>query len=68
MKLKYRFFLIFSALAVVPLLLFSYIAYTHYTQLSNAQIADTSSNIMEQAVKETDSVFQDMQHILELVQ
>lgn len=68
MKLKYRFFLIFSALAVVPLLLFSYIAYTHYTKLSNAQIADTSSNIMEQAVKETDSVFQDMQHILELVQ
>lgn len=68
MKLKYRFFLIFSALAVVPLLLFSYIAYTHYTQLSNAQIADTSSNIMEQAVKETDYVFQDMQHILELVQ
>ena len=68
MKLKYRFFIIFSALAVVPLLLFSYIAYTHYTSLSNAQITGTSSNIVEQAVKETNSVFADMQHILELVQ
>ena len=68
MKLKYRFFLIFAALAVVPLFLFSYIAYNHYTSLSNAQITETSSNIMEQAVKETDSVFGRMQHILELVQ
>lgn len=68
MKLKYRFFLIFSALAVVPLFLFSYIAYNHYINLSNSQITDTSSKIMEQAVKETDSVFGSMQHILELVQ
>lgn len=68
MKLKYRFFLIFSALAVVPLFLFSYIAYNHYINLSNSQIAETSSKIMEQAVKETDSVFGSMQHILELVQ
>lgn len=68
MKLKYRFFLIFSALAVVPLFLFSYIAYNHYINLSNSQITETSSKIMEQAVKETDSVFGSMQHILELVQ
>ena len=68
MKLKYRFFLIFSALAVVPLFLFSYIAYNHYINLSNSQITDTSSKIMEQAVKETDSVLGSMQHILELVQ
>lgn len=68
MKLKYRFFLIFSALAVVPLFLFSYIAYNHYINLSNSQITETSSKIMEQAVQETDSVFGSMQHILELVQ
>ena len=68
MKLKYRFFLIFSALAVVPLFLFSYIAYNHYLNLSNSQITETSSKIMEQAVQETDSVFGSMQHILELVQ
>ena len=68
MKLKYRFFLIFSALAVVPLFLFSYIAYNHYINLSNSQITETSSKIMEQAVEETDSVFGSMQHILELVQ
>ena len=68
MKLKYRFFLIFSALAVVPLCLFSYIAYNHYINLSNSQITETSSKIMEQAVQETDSVFGSMQHILELVQ
>lgn len=68
MKLKYRFFLIFSALAVVPLFLFSYIAYNHYINLSNSQITETSSKIMEQAVKETDSVFGSMQNILELVQ
>lgn len=68
MKLKYRFFLIFSALAVVPLFLFSYIAYNHYINLSNSQITETSSKIMEQDVKETDSVFGSMQHILELVQ
>lgn len=68
MKLKYRFFLIFSALAVVPLFLFSYIAYNHYINLSNSQITETSSKIMEQAVKETDSVFGSMQHILKLVQ
>lgn len=68
MKLKYRFFLIFSALAVVPLFLFSYIAYNHYINLSNSQITETSSKIMEQVVKETDSVFGSMQHILELVQ
>ena len=68
MKLKYRFFLIFSALAVAPLLLFSYIAYTHYIQLSNAQIVSVSSNIMDQAVGESNAVFSDMQHILERVQ
>lgn len=68
MKLKYRFFLIFSALAVVPLFLFSYIAYNHYINLSNSQITETSSKIMEQAVQETDSVFGSMQYILELVQ
>lgn len=68
MKLKYRFFLIFSALAVVPLFLFSYIAYNHYINLSNSQITEISSKIMEQAVQETDSVFGSMQHILELVQ
>lgn len=68
MKLKYRFFLIFSALEVVPLFLFSYIAYNHYINLSNSQITETSSKIMEQAVQETDSVFGSMQHILELVQ
>ena len=68
MKLKYRFFLIFSALAVVPLFLFSYIAYNHYINLSNSQITETSSKIMDQAVKETYSVFGSMQHILELVQ
>ena len=68
MKLKYRFFLIFSALAVVPLFLFSYIAYNHYINLFNSQITETSSKIMEQAVQETDSVFGSMQHILELVQ
>ena len=68
MKLKTRFFLIFSALAVVPMLLFSYIAYTNYTRLSNARITETSSNIMEQAVEETTSVLKGMQHILEIVQ
>lgn len=68
MKLKNRFFVIFSALALVPMLLFSYIAYTNYTRLSNARITETSSNIMEQAVKETTSVLTDMQYILELVQ
>ncbi len=52
MKLKYRFFLIFSALSLVPLLLFFYIAYTHYISLSNTQIVTTSLNIMDQAVKE----------------
>lgn len=68
MKLKYRFFLIFSALSLVPLLLFFYIAYTHYISLSNTQIVTTSLNIMDQAVKETNSVFSDIQHILETVQ
>ena len=68
MKLKYRFFLIFSALSLVPLLLFFYIAYTHYNSLSNTQIVTTSLNIMDQAVKETNSVFSDIQHILETVQ
>lgn len=60
--------MIFSALAVVPLLLFSYIACTHYIRLSNAQIVSVSSNIMEQAVDESNAVFSDMQHILERVQ
>ena len=68
MKLKYRFFLIFSELSLVPLLLFFYIAYTHYISLSNTQIVTTSLNIMDQAVKETNSVFSDIQHILETVQ
>lgn len=68
MKLKYRFFLIFSALSLVPLLLFFYVAYTHYISLSNTQIVTTSLNIMDQAVKETNSVFSDIQHILETVQ
>ena len=45
MKLKYRFFLIFSALAVVPLFLFSYIAYNHYINLSNSQITDTYTTL-----------------------
>lgn len=68
MQLKHRFFLIFSALAVVPLMLFSYIAYTRYTSLSNAQIMSASSNIMEQAVIQTNSVFHKLRHILENVQ
>lgn len=65
MQLKRRFFLIFSALAVVPLLLFSHIAYTRYTQLSNAQITAASSNIMDQAVIQTNAVFSNLQHIME---
>lgn len=68
MQLKHRFFLIFSALAALPLMLFSYIAYTRYTGLSNAQIAATSSNIMDQAVIQTNSVFSSLLHILENVQ
>lgn len=68
MKLKYRFFIIFSALAVVPMLLFFYIAYTHYVNLSSSQITTTSSKIMQQAAEESNSVFENMQHILEKVQ
>lgn len=68
MKLKYRFFIIFSALAVIPMLLFFYIAYTHYIHLSSSQISSTSSKIMSQAVEESNSVFSNMQHILEKVQ
>lgn len=65
MQLKQRFFLIFSALAVVPLMLFSHIAYTRYTHLSNAQTATASSNIMDQAVIQTNAVFSNLQHIME---
>lgn len=68
MKLKTRFFLIFSVLAVAPMLLFFYIVYTNYTGLSDAQITETSSNICDQAVEETVSVLEDMRHILEIVQ
>lgn len=68
MQLKHRFFFVFSALALVPLMLFSYIAYTRYTRLSNAQIQSASSNIMEQAVIQTNSVFSNLRHILENAQ
>lgn len=68
MQLKHRFFLIFSALALVPLMLFSYIVYSRYVQLSNAQITSAASNIMEQAVIQTNSVFSNLRHVLENVQ
>lgn len=68
MQIKHRFFIIFSVLAIVPLMLLSHIVYSHYIRLSNIQAMTTSANIMEQAVKQTNSVFANMQHILESIQ
>lgn len=68
MKLRYRFFFVFSIVTIVPMLLFVYLAYHSYIRLSNRQITETSLNIVSEGVKETNKVFSEMQHILECVQ
>ena len=68
MQLKQKFFLIFSVLVIVPVLLLSYLVYAGYRDMVNERVQDTADNIMEQAVLKTNDTFEDLEHILEVVQ
>ena len=68
MQLKQKFFLIFSVLVIAPVLLLSYLVYAGYRDMVNERVQDTADNIMEQAVLKTNDTFEDLEHILEVVQ
>ena len=68
MQLKQKFFLIFSVLVIVPVLLLSYLVYAGYRDMVNERVQDTADNIMEQAVLKTNDTFENLEHILEVVQ
>lgn len=68
MQLKQKFFLVFSILVIVPVLLLSYLMYTRYRDMVNEGIQDTARNVMEQAVLKTNVAFAELEHILEVVQ
>ena len=68
MQLKHKFFLIFSVLVIVPVLLLSYLVYAGYRDMVNERVQDTADNIMEQAVLKTNDTFENLEHILEVVQ
>lgn len=55
MKLRMKFFLIFSVLAVIPLLVLTEYSYAHYREVTYERMDDLSDNLFHNAVKETEN-------------
>ncbi len=55
MKLRTKFFLIFSALAIIPLLTVTNYSYSHYMEVTNQRMEEISGNLFQNAVTETNN-------------
>lgn len=55
MKLRIKFFLIFSVLAIIPLLVLTEYSYAHYHKVTYERMDDLSENLFNNAVKETEN-------------
>lgn len=55
MKLRTKFFLIFSALAVIPLLIITNYSYSRYMGVTHQRMEEISENLFQNAVAETNN-------------
>ncbi len=55
MKLRTKFFLIFSALAVIPLFIITNYSYSHYMDVTHQRMEEISGNLFQNAVAETNN-------------
>lgn len=55
MKLRIKFFLIFSILAVIPLLVLTQYSYAHYRQVTYDRMNDLANSLFQNAVTETEN-------------
>lgn len=55
MKLRTKFFLIFSVLAVIPLLVLTQYSYAHYREVTYERMDDLAGNLFHNAVTETEN-------------
>ena len=60
MKLRNKFFLIFSVLAIIPLLIISIYAYRHYAQTIRQRVLEFSENLFQNAVAEANTTLNDI--------
>ena len=60
MKLRNKFFLIFSILAIIPLLIISIYAYRHYAQTIRQRVLEFSENLFQNAVAEANTTLSDI--------
>ncbi|MCD8023243.1 MAG: histidine kinase [Lachnospiraceae bacterium] len=64
MKLRIKFFLIFSLLAIVPLLTISIFSYTQYEQTIYSQMEEFSDNVFQNAVSETENTLETISNLI----
>lgn len=60
MKLRVKFFFIFSFLAVIPLCVITWFAYSRYVNLSYERMEEISDDIFQNAVTETNNTLEDI--------
>lgn len=61
MKLRTRFFLIFSILAVIPLLILTEYSYVRYRDITYERMDELSENLFQNAVTQTNNMLSTVQ-------
>ncbi len=63
MKLKYKFFLIFSLISIIPLIIITMFSYERYKQRTYQQIDEISANIFSNAVDQANQTIDEIEQI-----
>jgi Predicted signal transduction protein with a C-terminal ATPase domain len=68
MTLKNKFLLIFISISIIPILIISTFVYGRYIDLVNKQMQQTTNNIVDNAVKETEARINEIDRMTEIFQ